>query len=56
MKLASIINLLCLMVMMDLNLLRNRGLDLELKYNGYIKSFSSMLIAYMAHQALEMGM
>ena len=44
------------MVMMDLNLLRNRGLDLELKYNGYIKSFSSMLIAYMAHQALEMGM
>lgn len=33
MELASIINLLCLMVMMDFNLVRNRGLDLELKYN-----------------------
>lgn len=54
MELASIINLLSLTVMMHLSLVRNRGLGLELKYNASIKSFSSILIAYMANQALEM--
>ena len=56
MELASIINLLSLTVMMHLSLVRNRGLGLELKYNVSIKSFSSILIAYMANQALEMWM
>lgn len=45
MELASVVNIFSLRVMMDLNLVRNRGFDLEIKYNALIKSFSSMLTA-----------
>lgn len=55
MELYSIICILSLMVMVDLHLLRNRGLSLELKCSA-LETFCSTLIACVANQASNMWM
>lgn len=54
MELPSIVNIISVRVMMDLNLIRNRGLGLELKCSTLI--FFIILTVFIANQALEMWM
>lgn len=56
MELFSIVNIISVKVMMDLNLIRNRGLDLELTCSTLIVFFIIILNAYITNQALEMWM